>query len=497
MPQVYGASETDGADRPQHAGPRHQGVPTGSATRGRAEGGDSDPSTRREPSENAPGAAGVTPLTRDEQQALRKQRRDRAREAKIAQTMMKNKSCQLQLQLQQQKQGGGGGKKKKRRWAPGQRGMGTLKAKAEQEAAAVFDQWLGVKLAAWKEGRMPANPDGGGSSLARPPEESGVTEEIDFDPSQDEIAFPPSLSAQQRRQIHGLAMELALFHASSGADPNRHVIISKTVSPADPPPPPPRAGVFQGKILTRGGSKWYKPGVAAPVVKRFAMQPGHEAIAEPYLVALRSFHASVQLHEPGFEQWLRANAPPASLPNGYGYAAALDFEVEKAQTAFLEWPLLHDVEYEYVDTPAKLSALAEDLNACREWSFDVEAHNARTYYGLACLLQISTEWKDYVVDPLAEGMWDNMGLLRAAFGNPDVLKIGHSIRSLDVPSLFRDFGFVIVNAVDTEEAVHALGEKQSALGNVLINAGVREPHDIAGMKQDMKVKGVHGRVFNS
>ncbi|CAM9535790.1 unnamed protein product [Ectocarpus fasciculatus] len=216
------------------------------------------------------------------------------------------------------------------------------------------------------------------------------------------------------------------------------------------------------------------------------MQPGHEAIAEPFLVALRSFHASVQLHEPGFEQWLRANAPPASLPNAYGYAAALDLEVEKAQTAFLEWPLLHEVEYEYVDTPAKLSALAEDLNASTEWSFDVEAHNARTYHGLACLLQISTEWKDYIVDPLAEGMWDNMGLLRDAFGNPNVLKVGHSIRSLDVPSLFRDFGFVIVNAVDTEEAVHALGEKQSALGKVLITAGVREPHDIAGMKQDMK-----------
>lgn len=58
------------------------------------------------------------------------------------------------------------------------------------------------------------------------------------------------------------------------------------VPPADPPPPL-VSGVFQGKILTRGGSKWYKPGVAAPVVKRFAMQPGHEAIAEPYLVALR------------------------------------------------------------------------------------------------------------------------------------------------------------------------------------------------------------------
>ncbi|CAM9625226.1 unnamed protein product, partial [Ectocarpus fasciculatus] len=125
MPQVYGgASETaDRADRPQRADPRDQGVPTGSATYGNAEGGVPGPSTRREPSANSPGAAGVTFLTREEQQAVRKQRRDRAREAKLAQTIIKNKSFQLQLQ-QQQKQGGGGGKKKKRRWAPGQRGMG-------------------------------------------------------------------------------------------------------------------------------------------------------------------------------------------------------------------------------------------------------------------------------------------------------------------------------------------------------------------------------------
>lgn len=91
---------------------------------------------------------------------------------------------------------------------------------------------------------------------------------------------------------------------------------------------------------------------------QFRPAPAPHLPAQSFADALAlwcSFHASVQLHEPGFEQWLRANAPPASLPNAYGYAAALDFEVEKAQTAFLEWPLLHDVEYEYVDTPAKVS----------------------------------------------------------------------------------------------------------------------------------------------
>lgn len=37
-------------------------------------------------------------------------------------------------------------------------------------------------------------------------------------------------------------------------------------------------------------------------------------------------------------------------------------------------------------------------------------------------------FQDYVVDPLAEGMWDNMRLLRGPFGNTDVLKV-HDIRT--------------------------------------------------------------------
>ena len=31
--------------------------------------------------------------------------------------------------------------------------------------------------------------------------------------------------------------------------------------------------------------------------------------------------------------------------------------------------------------------------------------------------------QDYVVDPLAEGMWDSMSVLRAPFANSDVLKV--------------------------------------------------------------------------
>lgn len=41
----------------------------------------------------------------------------------------------------------------------------------------------------------------------------------------------------------------------------------------------------------------------------------------------------------------------------------------------------------------QLAALADILESCKEFGFDLEGHNARTYHGLTCLMQISTETK--------------------------------------------------------------------------------------------------------
>lgn len=41
----------------------------------------------------------------------------------------------------------------------------------------------------------------------------------------------------------------------------------------------------------------------------------------------------------------------------------------------------------------QLASLVAVLESCKEFGFDLEAHNARTYHGLTCLLQISTESK--------------------------------------------------------------------------------------------------------
>ena len=129
-----------------------------------------------------PGTAAV-PLTSEEQQAVRKARRDRARETKLMQNITKIKSAKHQ----QKKHGGGGGSK--RRWG---RGRGKNKSNhtagdgggsMEENAPDLFDEWLGAQLTAWSKGTLAPAP----SALSRPPEGSGVTEEVDFDPSKDEI----------------------------------------------------------------------------------------------------------------------------------------------------------------------------------------------------------------------------------------------------------------------------------------------------------------------
>lgn len=67
----------------------------------------------------------------------------------------------------------------------------------------------------------------------------------------------------------------------------------------------------------------------------------------------------MQLHEPGFEKWLKDNAPAVDPLDVSG----LGLEIEKAQEAFLKWPLLHEVESEYVDTPEKARIFCDNMDA--------------------------------------------------------------------------------------------------------------------------------------
>lgn len=95
-------------------------------------------------------------------------------------------------------------------------------------------------------------------------------------------------------------------------------------------------------------------------------------------------------------------------------------------------------------------------------AFDLEACNISKYAQLTCLLQLAvadrdrTTQKQYIIDTLAPGVWDEIHGLQPFFADPLIVKIGHSIAGLDVKCLHRDFGIFVVNAFDTYEASKVL-----------------------------------------
>jgi len=116
-----------------------------------------------------------------------------------------------------------------------------------------------------------------------------------------------------------------------------------------------------------------------------------------------------------------------------------------------------------VDTSEKMKQCAEELLSnpnLKELSFDLEAYNSSKYKQATCLIQLCTnERKEYVIDVLAPGVWDNVSLLCPIFANPCIVKVGHGIASIDIPCLHRDFGIFVVNGFDTMEAAKTLGLK--------------------------------------
>lgn len=108
-----------------------------------------------------------------------------------------------------------------------------------------------------------------------------------------------------------------------------------------------------------------------------------------------------------------------------------------------------------------------------ELAFDLEAYNKSNHAQMTCLLQITTnKGREYVIDPLAPGVWDLVGELAPLFANPKIVKIGHSIGGLDVRCLHRDFGIFVVNAFDTYEAAKCLKLPGAGLAKVCASYGL-------------------------
>jgi ribonuclease D len=101
---------------------------------------------------------------------------------------------------------------------------------------------------------------------------------------------------------------------------------------------------------------------------------------------------------------------------------------------------------------------------------DTESNSLHAYRERVCLIQFSTQKRDYVVDPL---VLQDLSSLGPILSNPNLEKIFHAAE-YDLICLKRDYDFAFSNLFDTMQAARILGYAQVGLDNLLAEKfGVR------------------------
>jgi ribonuclease D len=117
----------------------------------------------------------------------------------------------------------------------------------------------------------------------------------------------------------------------------------------------------------------------------------------------------------------------------------------------------------YIDSPRELTELSQLLANVSCLSVDTESNSLYVYREQICLIQISIEQDDYLIDTLA---LHDLSPLASVFANPKQEKIFHAAE-YDIICLKRDYNFEIANIFDTMVAARILGEPSVGLASLL------------------------------
>ena len=117
----------------------------------------------------------------------------------------------------------------------------------------------------------------------------------------------------------------------------------------------------------------------------------------------------------------------------------------------------------WISTPDDLHRVLPHLQRSQILGVDTESNGLHAYREQVCLIQISTEDDDYLIDPIA---LKNLSPLGDLFADPRIEKVFHAAE-YDLICLKRDFGFLVVNLFDTMLAGRILGRSATGLGAML------------------------------
>lgn len=119
--------------------------------------------------------------------------------------------------------------------------------------------------------------------------------------------------------------------------------------------------------------------------------------------------------------------------------------------------------YILIASDQRLEEAISTLLTCPRIAVDTESNGYYAYYERVCLIQLSTDQDDYIIDMFNIA---HPACLSNLFENPAVEKIFHAA-SNDIGALKRDFQFTFRHVFDTALACKLLGEKRLGLSHVL------------------------------
>jgi ribonuclease D len=116
-----------------------------------------------------------------------------------------------------------------------------------------------------------------------------------------------------------------------------------------------------------------------------------------------------------------------------------------------------------VEDERAFESMLKDLEGQSIIAFDTEADSFFSYQEKVCLVQVTVEDRDYVVDPLADFDLTPLGEVLA---DPKRRIVFHD-GEYDILILKRDYGFDFAGLFDTRVAAAAIGESSPGLASVL------------------------------
>lgn len=121
------------------------------------------------------------------------------------------------------------------------------------------------------------------------------------------------------------------------------------------------------------------------------------------------------------------------------------------------------ISYFLVENYSDLSRAAVEISKEAAIGVDLESDSLFHYREKVCLLQISTAYKNIIIDPLS---LKDLSILAPIFSNPKICKIFHG-SDYDIRSLYRDFKIKVKALFDTQLASRFLGLSQTSLATLL------------------------------